>query len=708
MHEKIDVVDENIILALRGGPQGLKGLSSLADINYNTLRQRMGKLSRYGYICNPSFGKHGLTDKGRHFVDDLSTPVAPDFDDPGLKKLIDMLPSTLHRAFFRLAICGVIAKYLLFQIYDDGYPGFIMGGRTRGFKTALGNVLCRVFGLRPEKNIYPLYLATPGEFGVRRLRSKAKRGFDFSESPYFNESFMVFDEFDKVGDKDIKRNVLFFLDGRAQFAVEGKSIQNHACTMVTLNTNLRKEGLERFGIPEPYIRRCVVADTEYVEAELQNVDLVAKDIFELKDFPRINLKRLQINRTKLNDGEFNSLRNLLMACTQDEFKRLVDTRPLEILALGRSALLGGDVRESIYQTLWDRLICLESLGGTVIEWREVVGKEWNSYKRQNQPGVKKQLIVAEVRDYARKLALKERKQKIQQRAADQIEVKYELLYQRQLLIKEIKAHIPRLQHNHPEFAKTLAALWREVNTKAVTEEALNIYRLTFSNILNQKVLPALEEEKRRQSFEAEKRGQLSEIDSLIRKVNMMNKRYKELGVANTELENWFAKLMDNRRKVEAGQALPMEDYFLPLIISIGMPQVESTLIRIKAKKEEEERQRKANIAKLKLRLKEIGRYLHRKRFNAEAKEDPILILQQLGVISPTGFHQGLAKGDWRVNWLYGRFEYKPPIINFVDMVGKPHSYSDIKTWVNWQAIYPLLQMAHEQLQAQVNRLENKT
>ena len=80
-----------------------------------------------------------LTDKGRHFVDDLSTPVAPDFDDPGLKKLIDMLPSELHRAFFRLAISGVIAKYLLFQLYDDGYPGFIMGGRTRGFKTALGS-----------------------------------------------------------------------------------------------------------------------------------------------------------------------------------------------------------------------------------------------------------------------------------------------------------------------------------------------------------------------------------------------------------------------------------------------------------------------------------------------------------------------------------------------------------------------------------------
>jgi len=709
VRERVDAVDETILLALKEGAQSLKNLRVLSGINYNTFRQRLGKLVRYNYIARPGYGKYALTEKGKRFVEELSVPVAPDFNDPGLKKLIDMLPSELHRAFLRLAICGVIAKYLLFQLYDDGYPGFIMGGRTRGFKTALGNVLCRIFGLRPEKNIYPMYLATPGEFGVRRLRSKAARGFDISESPYFNESFMVFDEFDKVGDKDIRRNVLFFLDGRAQFDVEGKSIQNHACTMVTLNTNLRKEGLDRFGIPEPYIRRCVVADTEYVETELQNVDLVAKEIFELKAFPRISLKRLQINRTKLSDAEFNSLRDLFMACTQDEFKRLVDTRPLEILALGRSALLGGDVREAMYQTILDRLVCLESLGGTVAGWREVVNKEWSRYKRQEQPELKKQLVEAEARDQARKLALEERKEKIQQRTADQIGAKYELIYQRQLLVKEIRAHIPRLQHNHPEFAKTLAALWREVNTKAVTDEALKTYRLTFNNFLNQKVFPVLAEEKKRLDMEARKQEKLSKIDSLIREVDRMDKRYKGFGIRNTELENWLAELWGHRKKVEAGQDLTMENYLLhSLTIPWGMQRLEATLVGIKQRKEEEERQRYVDLANLKFRLKEIGRYLHRKRFNAEAKEDPFLILQELGIISPTGSYQSLAKGAWVSNWPYGKFQYKPPIRDFVDMVGRGHSYSDIKSWANWQAIYPLLRMAQEQLQAEVKRTKSKT
>ncbi|MFC1861181.1 hypothetical protein ACFLYL_02740 [Chloroflexota bacterium] len=739
MRETVDVMDEKILLTLREGPQGPKALSELASVNYNILRQRIGKLSRYGYVSKPDYGEYALTGKGRQLVDDLSTPVSTDFDDPGLKKLINMLPSGLHRAFFLLAICGVIAKYLLFQLYDDGYPGFILGGRTRGFKTALGNVLCRVFGLRPEKNIYPMYLATPGEFGVRRLRSKAARGFDISESSYFNESFMVFDEFDKVGDKNIRRNVLFFLDGRAQFDVEGKSIQNHACTMVTLNTNLRKEGLERFGIPEPYIRRCVVADTEYVETELQNVDLVAKEIFELKAFPRISLKRLQINRTKLSDAEFNSLRDLLMACTQDEFKRLVDTRPLEILTLGRSALLGGDVRESIYQTLWDRLICLESLGGTVAGWREVVNKEWSSYKRQEQPELKKQLVEAESRDQARKLTLEERKGKIQQRTADQIGAKYELIYQRQLLVKDIRAYIPRFQYNHPELAKTLAALWREVAAKAVTDEALKAYRLSFSNILNQKVFPILEEEKRRQSLEAEKREQLSKINPVVEKVNALNKRYKEFGITNTEIENWLAEIREYQRKVEAGQELTLEDYLLPDMISLDMWHVEATLVEIKQRKEEEaksakENERQAAIRKkeqeqierkrkidkageLRACLKPINHYLGRKYLREG--EDPVLILQQLQIVQPVEGSMFLkvsdkpVKGYWLRDRWSGQLKYRPPFHAFIDYGanvlrgsevsnGRIYKWSEeVQFWTSWVAVWPLLQAKRAQYLRQI-------
>ncbi len=159
MREIVDVMDEKILLALREGSQSLKSLSDLASINYNTLRQRIGKLSRYGYVSQPGYGKYSLTDKGRRFVEELSMPVAPDLKDPKLKKLIDILPTELHRAFFRLLLSGITAKYHLSDVYDDGYPAFILGGETKSFKTALAKVVCRLLGLKPEKNIYPLFSA---------------------------------------------------------------------------------------------------------------------------------------------------------------------------------------------------------------------------------------------------------------------------------------------------------------------------------------------------------------------------------------------------------------------------------------------------------------------------------------------------------------------------------------------------------------------
>jgi hypothetical protein len=350
---------------------------------------------------------------------------------------------------------------------------------------------------------------------------------------------------------------------------------------------------------------------------------------------------------------------------------------------------------------------LESLGVCVTGWRELVRSEWNNYKQKAQPEIKKQLVEAEAKEQERKSVLEERKVEIQQRSTEQTGARFDLLYRRQCLVQDIKSYIPRFQRNHPEIAKTLAALWREAVAKATTEEALKTYRETFENFLNQKVFPVLEEEKRRQSLEVEKREQLTEIDSLINKVNMVDKGYKGFGINNKELENWLTELSKDRKKVENGQQ-PEKLWLHKIFIPINMLLLETNLAEIKKKKEEEKRQRNIELGKLKARLNGISYYLRRKRFDAEAKEDPIVILQQLKVILPTGFYLGPVQGSWESNGLDGKTEYKPPIRDFVDMGGKPHSHSEIKVWVNWQAIYPLLQMAHEQLQTAVKRLESKT
>ena len=74
MNIKVDAMDEHLLLALKEGPQGLQSLTDLASINYNTLRQRIDKLIRYGYLAQPGYGKYSLTDKGRRFIDELESP----------------------------------------------------------------------------------------------------------------------------------------------------------------------------------------------------------------------------------------------------------------------------------------------------------------------------------------------------------------------------------------------------------------------------------------------------------------------------------------------------------------------------------------------------------------------------------------------------------------------------------------------------------
>ncbi len=744
VRERVDAVDETILLALKEGAQSHKNLRVLSGINYNTFRQRLEKLVRYNYIARSGYGKYALTEKGKRFVEELTLPMATDLKDPKLKKLIDMLPTELHRAFLRLLLSGIIAKCHLADAYDDIYPAFILGGETKGFKTALAKVICRLLGLKPEENIYPLFSAIAGEYGVRRFRMKGNDHYSIAASPLFKQPFICLDEFDKVTDRDTKRNVLFLLDGRRKFGAEGETVENRVCTMVTLNTKIGKEDIKRFGIPDPYIRRSIVADTEHVRMELRDVDLVAKKIFEMKDFPRINLDKLRIACTELPDDVFNCLRDLLMNCTNEEFQGLVDTMPLVILTLGRSVLLDGDVREAMFQTLWDRLICLESLGGTVAGWREKVGKEWARYKQEEQPEMAKQLEEVAQREKEQKSALEERKGEIQRRKADQIGAKYELVYQRQLLVKDIKDYIPRFQYNHPELAKTLAALWREVNTKAVTEEALNTYRLTFRNILNQKVLPTLEEEKRRQDTEARKRKQLSEINSIVEKVNALNKRYQGFSITNTEIENWLAELQGHRRKVEAGQDLTMADYLLhSLTIPWGMQRLEATLVGIKQKKEEEaksakenerqaairkkeqeqiERKRKMDkVRELQACLKPINRYLGRKEL--KEGEDPVLTLQQLQIVQPVEGVRFLkvsdkpVKGCWVRDRWSGKLKYSPPVHDFIDYgatiqrwsnevtKGKLYKwFREVQSWTSWVAVWPLLQAKRTQYLRQIELL----
>ena len=391
-------------------------------------------------------------------------------------------------------------------------------------------------------------------------------------------------------------------------------VENRTCTMVTLNTRIGKEGIARFGIPEPYIRRSIVADTEHVRIELKNVDLVAKKIFEMKDFPRINLDKLRLVGTELPNDVFNSLRTLLLGCTDEAFQGLVDTRPLVILTLGRSALLGGDIREAAYQTVWDRLVRLESLGGTVAGWRETVTEEWAKYKREELPEMGRQLEEAKQREKERARALTERAAAIEEKKVERIDDQTAFILRRAELSYQVQKLIQELGRGEP-LTEPLRWLRKNVDSSRTPKE-LNQYEESFNKSTLPKVKLRLQEKKN-----AEEQA----------------KREKETA-------KWIAAL---KKETEQKFALVQ-----------------------KTKEQDERKQRKDEILKLRACLKQINYYLGRKELREG--EDPVLTLQQLQIVQPVEGSMFLkvsnkpVKGDWLRDRWSGKLKYSPPVHDFID------------------------------------------
>lgn len=424
------------------------------------------------------------------------------------------------------------------------------------------------------------------------------------------------------------------------------------CTMVTLNTKIGNQDIARFGIPEPYIRRSIVADTEHVRTELKDVDLVAKKIFEMKEFPRINLDKLRLGYTKIPNDVFNCLRNLLLNCTDISFQGLVDTRPLEIITLGRSVLLGDDLREAAYQTLWDRLVCLESLGGTVSGWREVVAKEWTKYKREEQPEIERQLREAEEKEIQRSKTLARRSAIIEENKVAKVEAQAAFILHRAELASQIQELISNLGRDEP-LREPLRWLIKNIKSSGTLEQ-LSKYEESFKTTW----LPQTQ------------------------------RRIQEKSIAEEMV----------RREKETAKAMAIDE-----------KRSKQAVARQQREKEQElKRQRKAKISELRALLKQVNYYLRRK--NLQDGEDPVLTLQQLRIIQPIEgsmfphISEKIIKGYWLrdrwTGWLY----YMPPARDFIDygaMIDKwskvvsdgriYKSFKDVCYWTSWTNVWPLLQ-----------------
>ncbi len=475
--KQIDEVDIQILRSVEPGSQQLQNIITITKLNYDTGRKRIQKLQRYSYLISTGHGLYGITKTGNNLLDShTQSVVTPDLRDTKLQHLIDLLPTQYHQSFFRLLVGGIVAKYLLFESFTDGYPAFIIGGKTKAFKTSIAKLICLLFGFE-NGLIHKLFSATAGEFGIRRV-SAGNGQFRPEPSQYFNEPFICLDELDKTTSSDLKRVLLNYADGAREFPIEGVQVINHCTTLITLNTNGDVNAIKSLGIHEAYIRRSVVFNTEQLLGQLKDVDLMAKAVFDYmntRTAPRIRLEVLKPCVTRLSESDYMLMRSLLMGNIAEGYENLVDTQPLELLSLGRAVLLNGDIREAIFQTTYDRLCCLETLGIAKEGWRKRMQVEWAKYRAIEQPGIMEKLKEASIKEAERATTLEERRLELQRQREEKTNERLQFIEQRERLVSNLERLITALKivSKSKSDTATLTTLEQSKYLKSKIEKANN-------------------------------------------------------------------------------------------------------------------------------------------------------------------------------------------------------------------------------------------
>lgn len=176
-----------------------------------------------------------------------------------LAAAVELLPTAPHRAAFRLAVAAVVARHHCRRNVPSGWPGIILCGPSKSFKSIVGIAVLRVFGLDEARHLRMLPGETERSLWGRRAQQPGG-GWAFAPSWVLEQPALVVDECDK-GNRDQVRSILRLLQGEALVGGEGGELVELAPTAIACANDLRV-------FPPEYRRRSVVVDTTPLVGEL--------------------------------------------------------------------------------------------------------------------------------------------------------------------------------------------------------------------------------------------------------------------------------------------------------------------------------------------------------------------------------------------------------------------------------------------------------
>jgi hypothetical protein len=278
---------------------------------------------------------------------------------PALEAALECFPAEALRAFARLQLAAVPARWHLADEYSARWPGFISVGHTKSCKTAVASFVCAVYGLDERSAIRLLREETSGSIlGRRRPDRASPSGYRFEHLPILDASYLCLDELDDAP-QAVRAAAAALLHGTTQAELEGVVRTIRPVIYTAMN---RRDGL----LGDAYVRRSVMLDTSPLRHLLIDVDLDMARLFDRSGrIPRLPLERLKPPAAALPPDLRRLLRDELRRGLTEEGWALTDTDPLERIVLGLGALTDGDLEQAVLAVALDALCCASTLGHTV-------------------------------------------------------------------------------------------------------------------------------------------------------------------------------------------------------------------------------------------------------------------------------------------------------------------------------------------------------
>ena len=343
--------DAEVLKALGGFPAGARpgDLLAATGMNERRLRRSLSRLAERGLVTRDGRALVSLSPAGR------GETLGPAPFAPALAESIGCFPAEAQRAFVRLLLSGVVARWHLGNVLPRGWGGFIALGPTKTGKTSAALLACRLLGIPAEQALRLAPDETPGSLFGRRVQT-GPADWRFLPAPSLDLPLLCLDEWDKAPE-EVRRTAGKLLLGQAEVVLEGQRVGVRPAICLCLNTGPAGLGV----LHEAYRRRSVVLNTTPLRPALADIDEAMRQLFAMP-LPRLNLERLR-PAAGLPEEVRRLLRETLRGGLTEEGWGLCDVEAVARLALGRQPLAPGeDARALALATAWDYLLCADTVG----------------------------------------------------------------------------------------------------------------------------------------------------------------------------------------------------------------------------------------------------------------------------------------------------------------------------------------------------------